>query len=76
VGFGIAGVIMGYLACQGLRLARKATLLTRKPLGCLFRGKFVAYLKEAFAEGRLDSTDNFANWPIRPALRIPNAPGR
>jgi hypothetical protein len=32
---------------------KKRFFLPVKPLGCLFRGKFVAYLKEAFAQGRL-----------------------
>jgi len=32
---------------------KKSFFLPVKPLGYLFRGKFLAYLKEAFAEGRL-----------------------
>jgi len=33
---------------------KKNFFLPVKPLSCLFRGKFLAYLREAFAEGRLE----------------------
>jgi hypothetical protein len=33
--------------------SRKKFFLPRKPLACLFRGKFLAYLTEAFRRGRL-----------------------
>jgi hypothetical protein len=33
--------------------SRKKFFLPRKPLACLFRGKFLAYLREAFRQGRL-----------------------
>lgn len=33
---------------------KKDFFLPAKPLGCLFRGKFLAYLKQAFAEGQLE----------------------
>ena len=38
---------------QWISPRKKNFFLPVKPLGCLFRGKFLAYLKEAFAEGRL-----------------------
>lgn len=45
----------GGLSADGKRWisARKKFFLPVKPLGCLFRGKFLAYLKQAFAAGQL-----------------------
>jgi len=46
----------GYLSTDkdGSPVRNEKFFLPVKPLGCLFRGKFLAYLKEAFLAGRLE----------------------